>query len=259
MRIAIYGDSFASYEIESRDIQGPAWVDVVKEKYNTVTNYAAQGTSFYRSYKQFQEHHDKYDVNIFLITETHRLYSEFLEENVSRAGYNNLSSLLTFQMRNEKFPPENYELLKNVYSSLVTYYAYWKDYEVEKEFHYALLDKLKRSTNNTIFINCFNDSVEDIGDETSLLEVQFMEQHSLGFVEKYKNNGINFGHIKDDKYFTDYRKCHLSEENNMILANKIIDAIENNRFEVPLMLSDFVVPSKDIEYYVKWKNIYDSD
>ena len=259
MKIAIYGDSFASFEINTQSIEGFSWVDIVKQHYETVENFAVPGSSFYYSFVKFKEHHKSFDINIFLITQPDRLYSNVLEQHLGPGAYTTISSVLMAQQRNEKTHPKNYELIKDITSSVLNYYAYWKDYEVEKEFHLALLEKAKRMSTNTIFINCFNNSSDDIKDnEINLMDVSVMEKSSTGFIEKYSNRGIKYGYIKDDKFFTDYRKCHLSEENNIILGNKIVEAIKENRFEIPLVMSDFVKPSKDIDHYVIWRSVYDS-
>ena len=257
MKIAIYGDSFASFEINTQSIEGLAWVDIVKQHCETVENFAVPGSSFYYSFVKFKQHYRSFDINIFLVTQPDRLYSNFLDQHLGPSAYTTISSVLMTQQRNEKRRPENYELMKDLTSSVLNYYAYWKDYEVEKEFHLALLEKAKRMSTNTMFINCFNNSSDDIKDnEITLMDVSHMEMTSTGFIEKYSSQGINFGYIKDDKFFTDYRKCHLSQENNLILGNKIVQAIKENRLEIPLVMSDFVKPSKNIDHYVIWRNVF---
>jgi hypothetical protein len=55
--------------------------------------------------------------------------------------------------------------------------------------------------------------------------------------------------IPAEKNFYDARKCHLCEENNLILGQKIETFLEGA--PVKLCLDDFVNPTRNIDYYFR--------
>ena len=78
MKIAIYGDSFGNSMIETsieskdQDTRGKAWVELLADNYD-VTNFCYPGSSLFYSYQLFLKNNQKFDYNIFLVTEPNRI------------------------------------------------------------------------------------------------------------------------------------------------------------------------------------------
>jgi hypothetical protein len=249
--IGVYGDSYANY-----GIAGKSWVDLLEGNY-TVTNFGFPGNSLYHCYKTILSNQKNYDYNIFIVPVGRRFFSrrlsKLLIENPPRSfinWYNNISSIEANRIsveNNKKLYSDPDRILK-IIDSVYTYWTEWKDDEFDETMHTLMLDDIKK-INNTLLINTdSNDS------NLGLLGISMWEIDQLGFSEKYPDM---FGSIDKDKALAlrDLRKNHLSDENNFILYEKILDAINKNNHEVNLSLSDFVKPSKDLEFYVGWHNI----
>ena len=73
--------------------------------------------------------------------------------------------------------------------------------------------------------------------DTCLCEVSYKE-NTFWNVNRLKNN------------YKDTRHCHLSDDNNKIVFDKIVEWLNTGKFK--LMLKDFVFNTKDKEkYYIK--------
>jgi len=108
--------------------------------------------------------------------------------------------------------------------------------------------------NNCLFIHAFSKSFcRNLKNEYGLIDVTDMEQRESGWGEKYSDNEIHMGHIdENDRVLEDYRLNHLCEENNIILGNKILNAINNKETKLEIDLKDYVKPPHDIDFYVRW-------
>jgi hypothetical protein len=50
----------------------------------------------------------------------------------------------------------------------------------------------------------------------------------------------------------DIRQCHLTKENNKLVLDKIVQAIETKSSIIDLAIKDFKVPSCDISECFEW-------
>jgi len=250
--IGVYGDSFANYE--NYDYLGKSWVELLEREY-TVTNFGHPGNSMYQCYKTILSNHEQYDYNIFLIPSAGRFFSKRLDSLLDKSTtpfnnwYNNLPSIeaAKLMINNNKKSYDNADRILKIIDSVHTYWTEWKDSEFDEAMNNLMIDNIKKF-NNSLLIN-----THTINNNLGLIDISMWELDQLGFSEKYPNH---FGTINETKSLSlrDSRKNHLSEENNFKLYEKILDAINSN-LDVTLSLNDFVKPSKDIEYYVRWQNI----
>jgi len=249
--IGVYGDSFANYE--NQNSMSKSWAELLEENY-TVTNFGFPGNSIYHCYKDIIANHNFYDYNIFLVPVGGRFFSrplqELLVENPRnfKNWYNNVPSIEVARLAvegNKKSYSNTYKILK-IIDSVCTYWAEWKDDEFDKTTNNLMLNDIKK-INNVLLIN-----TQSIDNNLGLIDISNWELDQLGFSEKYPDR---FGTINKDISLSlrDSRKNHLSVENNFKLYEKILDAINGNH-DVTLSYTDFVKPSKDIEYYVRWQD-----
>jgi len=160
MKIAIYGDSFGNSMIDDlveridRDTRGKAWVELLADEYD-VTNFAQTGSSLFYSYKLFLENNQKFDCNIFLVTDPNRitLPNEFDIPPLTK--HINLGLLKYLEDTYSNSNPR----LSHIVSALKSYYAIVHNFHAVDIFHNLMLENINRINKNTIIIPCFNHSI----------------------------------------------------------------------------------------------------
>jgi hypothetical protein len=255
MKIAIYGDSWASEFLnEPHDYSG--WPEILANQSGyEVTNFAVPGSSLYFSYKEFSENHKKYDVNIFLITDYGRLYVKSIPEYSRNKTSKHIPNLLNVINRKKQLPNDPLDpVIKNrvmkIYDTLENYYTYIQDDDRDELIDQALVHHAKSISTNTIFIPCFRGY-----EEFSLINVFEMENDSMGANEKYFSKNIHVNTEIDGKLLIDVRVCHMTKRNNELLAEKLIKSIEENNMSVKFSLDDFVAPIDGLEEAFVWRDI----
>jgi hypothetical protein len=255
MKIAIYGDSWASEGLNvSHNYLG--WPEILaKQSGYEVTNFAVPGSSLYFSYKEFLKNHKNYDVNIFLITACGRLYIKSIPEFSENKTSKHIPNLLNVINRKKQLPNSPLDpVIKNqvtkIYDALEKYYTYIQDDNYDKLTDHALVYHAKSISTNTIFIPCFRGY-----DEFSLINVYEMENDSMGADEKYFSKNIHVNTEIDGKLLTDVRVCHMTKRNNEIFAEKLINEIKENNFSLKFSIGDFVAPTDSIDEVFVWRDI----
>jgi hypothetical protein len=240
--VGIFGDSYATVTMTAGPFTSKIWADVLAEEYEVV-NYGRPGNSVYKCYKDFIEHGSKHDYNVMTVPTLDRFYSSALHNSsISEIlnfenWYANYSNIILFGdiIKNKDVSDQSLK----IFESLKTYYEYWKDDDFLSTVNDALVDKLK---------NCSN---------LLLIEVKPKDHFGLWNLSIWEidvtrvNTSHNPVDAKNKRYLRDERNCHLSEENNIILGRIILDAIKNNK-KIELKLEDFVIPTKNIDQYMKW-------
>lgn len=255
MKIAIYGDSYANLNLDQpNDGRGQSWVDIVEQQHD-VTNFGFAGTSIYYSYLKFKEHNANFDYNIFIITHPDRIYNRKLNEIIDQESwYTNYRHVDLWSKQ------DNTSRQAEIINSVKTYYKFWKDEETENDLNISLAENLIHCYSNCLFIYAFSKLVcPALKNEYGLIDITCMEQEESGWIEKYSDNRIHMGHLDaDNRMLEDYRLNHLCEENNIILGNKILDALNKKLTMLDINLKDFVVPKHNIDFYVRWNKKYDT-
>jgi len=249
MKIAVYGDSFGGINLTNipgdNEDRGKSWVQVLSEKYN-VTNFSAGGTSLFYSYEIFLQQNKNFDYNIFLITEPNRLTLN----NVDNEHFKhfNLAMLDVFSKVTENSNTGND---KKVIDALLGYYSYIHNQKYIDICHALMVNSIININQNSLIIPCFPTSIPG---NTSLVEITDYEL--LDQILYLKDKGYRMWKLIDNKWtFADYRKCHLSEENNRILANIIDNSITNKTNILDIKLNDYQKAGKDIEFYYLKKTL----
>lgn len=187
MNVAIYGDSFADTKFVTNDYLG--WPSLLEQQFR-VHNFAYVGSSLWWSYNIFKEVHQKYDLNIFVVTVPGRIYLENLNVHLNA--------------RIENWPTANKINVGEVY------YKYIYSQNRELDFHNFMVDEILKT--KSIVIPAFEESVKNVNG------------HSLCYLadreEMYFFNKKPCG--KKDK-----RKCHMSMENNKMIFDKIMSKLNH--------------------------------
>lgn len=231
MKVGIFGDSFASANMNNTE----SWIDILSKEYD-VTNHALSGSNLYYSMTQLKENHNKYDKNIFVVTQPGRIkIADHVPCPAPRLRYVSHASIISGVTKKTS---ETSELI-NAYNAVLDYYKYIQDDEYDKYIHRLMIDDLTKICSNIMLIPAFKNSIPG-RKRTSLIDIRTKE-----------NNAWGFDYFVPDGYF-DIRNCHLTKENNSVLAKKIIESIDSNFLN--LNINDFQTPM-DKEFYIRNKKL----
>lgn len=213
MKIGIFGGSYCDSN-NSNPTQ--SWVDIVKSNYD-ITCYGLSGSSLYYSIQLINAFSTDFDRCILVPPGFGRLtivndFSKNLEEKDKH-----ISSLAAAEY---KWSSTDDSKLKLIYSAAMEYFTYFYDENKEYYIHRLMLQDLKNKFSDLLIVPA-----------EVLIDVSLMESKALGI------SSSNFFKYKD------MRNCHMTEENNIIFANMIIDYIKVSEFN--LHVDMFVKPTSE--------------
>lgn len=248
MKIAVYGDSFAcintkwdpsTIEIDTRSpYYGISWVEILENAGHQINNFAGSGTAFMFSYENFLREHKNHDLNIFVLTYPGRVYVKELN-GILVFGYGWADSEYDRVKKLPFYPKQQIHL--DILKSVRVYLELWADWDMITHTQHVLVNNLWNLAPNTIIIPAFSNSME----QTSI-NLFHAAKHELKLVDEIEHKNFDFD------YLDCRRKCHFSNENNIVLGNKILKAIDNNEKIVTLHIDELVKPAKNNFYfYVK--------
>lgn len=239
-RINIYGDSFASDLYPNPPKNSLNWIDFLRKTASyEIKNYSAPGTNFHYSYRHFLENYQHVDRNIVLVTDWSRIMIKCLKDKqvcryISSSGYLSLKN-------------------KKIENAVEQFYTYIYDDDFYHDIHYSMIDSMRYLDPDVILIPCFPRSVSKDIEQYSLFDISFEDFKYYGIQEeraykilrqeeKKEVNGLQYE-------FKDVRRCHLTIENNEMLASKILKMLENNETIFDLSASDYRKPKNSFDFY----------
>jgi hypothetical protein len=232
MRIGIFGDSFAS---DNKMNPTDSWVDILRNNHE-VENHAMPGTNLYFSVLKLKENYKKYEKIIFVVTQPSRIK---ISDNVpcydpSKRHIGHAPTIgRLIKAANEH---EIYDgPLIDAYNAALNYYKYIQDTTYDEYIHTLMLDDILKICPNIILIPAFTDSIPN-SQISSLIEIRTNENKAWGF-EYFIPPG-----------FIDERNCHLTAENNSILAEKAEEWLRGKT--VDTNINDFATPTNK-EFYIR--------
>ena len=260
MKIAIYGDSFGNTVLENIEDdnidRGLAWVELLAKKYEVV-NFAEPSSSLMYSYELFLKNNKDFDYNIFLVTDENRITVPPHSYLGNWFKHINFSSIELY--KNIKYDPDPIKRIQitNTINAIEGYYKFLHNDTHVDITHKLIIDSISNINKNTLIIPCFNNKLIN---GLSLRDITCYEFSKSDIHHKIYSKYNNFPVVDDENgkwTCGDYRKCHLSEENNLILFDYIDNAIINNRTILDLNINSFTPILKDYEFYfymVKFKD-----
>lgn len=221
MKIAIFGDSFGDDHINWIDKNtwldvGPSWVDYLRQ-FHDIDNYSAGGSSLYFTKLRFDSTDlSKYDKVIFIATSPLRRFNYDSNWNLGRVENMLSKKDLDLEWQTKLLALQSYFL------------HVWN--ESDQYFHDLMIKDI-----NTVF--------------PSTLHLSYNQ------LDKISNDECKkvYGRILYDIFqagYSDARKCHMCEENNLILGKQIQNCLENN-LELTVDLEKFVTPPRDFKHYFR--------
>lgn len=250
MKIGIFGDSWAKTiaSTESKKFHDSyAWWELLLEKYD-VTNFGVPGSSVYFSYEEFNTYHKNFDKVIFLASEPGRLTfeigSEIKNPRLAPEFKRHCNSYGTADyyskvFNNSRFPEDSARI-----NAAKEYFLWLMNNKEQAEYRRLLLNEIRNLRSDTLIL-IPSESWDPIKQQVipCLLDISNMEIERFGY-----------GSLQDliGKGYSDIRPCHLTRENNKILADKITNWIEHSMIP-SFNKDDFVLPSDGIELYFEIK------
>lgn len=244
MKLGIYGDSFVCINTKWGDDKvdcphlGISWVEILERDGYEITNFAQSGSAFMFSYENFLKEYKNYDLNIFVLTAPQRTYVKALD-GMKLFGHAWAESEYK---RVKQLPPyARKDIHLEILKSVKTYLELWVDQEMVTHTQHVLVNNLWNLAPNTIVIPAFSDSMAQTD-----INLFYAAKYELKLVDEREYKKFDFGYL-DCK-----RKCHLSNENNIVLGNKVLDAIVNKQKIVTLHIDELVKPAgNDFYFYVQ--------
>jgi hypothetical protein len=244
MKIGIFGDSWAKTIVSAEGKKfhdGYAWWELLSAKYD-VTNFGIPGSSVYFSYEEFNKHYSNFDKIIFLATEPGRLTfevgSEIKNPRLAPEFKRHCNSYGTADyyskvFNNSRFPEDSARI-----NAAKEYFLWIQNKKEQSEYKRLMLNEIKNLRPDALILNPAH-AWDDVKHQviTCLLNISNMEIDHFGK-----------GSLQDlmSQGYTDIRPCHLTRENNKILADKITNWIEHSMIP-SFNKDDFVLPSDGIE------------
>lgn len=237
-KLAIFGDSFGDdFTLWPKYYKGvgPSWIDYLRDNSNyEITNFCVGASSFWYQYHRLEENHKDFDRILFLVTQPGRFHS-FVKRDLEH--WTNVDHV---QRAINTEPNLSYKERQHL-DALQQYFLFLQDHHRDDRVHFALLQNIRGYIRpDTKFISVFPESMLPDSKEHNLKFLAFLEPHWFRIDA--------FGSSSD---YYDARKCHISEENHLILGKKILDYLDK---DIPLDLNpDHFVhhPTKPLEHYFR--------
>lgn len=230
MKIAIFGDSFGDdYTIWPNPYSGvgPSWIDHIRQ-YHDVDNFSGGGSSLFSAHQKFISRYHLYDKIIFVVTHPSRITVPMDGETVD---WFNLS-----QAELELKRCVNYERRVKL-KAIRDYYIHVKNDDYDNLTHKLMINNILQKHNDILMIPCFEHS--GIDDKIPLVNISYFEAKFWNLKSPLPNGDTIY----------DARKCHMSEEHNLMLGKEIYNWINTGNYN--LNSENFKTPTREYSHYFR--------
>jgi hypothetical protein len=243
--LGIFGDSFADPgggHGDQHKMTLDAWMFQLPLKYNPYV-YARGGSGIYFSYKQFMDKHHKHDRIIFLATNPERIWNTNLKHPDGGDMFVPSYEQAEYYLRTKHLSHIEIKTLE----AIQAYYLYIADRQVHLDISQVLLDKVKQTRPDTLFIPVFHgpDAKGHYRDMQGPAVIAYLDTMIRSLTgEKDLPNA----HRKVMGRLERRCICHLSKEVNQVLGRDVGIALETNIWNPTV--PDFVNHDiTDLDYY----------
>lgn len=224
MKIGVYGDSFADYQLSAKTFH---WSNIVASKLNAVvTNFGYSSASLFHSYKEFLKNYTEHDLIIFTVTHPDRYTKKFdwcdKPKNITSNGY--ISSYKTTIDFKEKAINEQD---KKMLTHLEGWYI-MSNSAYNNDMHELMLQHMESLHKNIIFYPCFDNSFLPLRYSQS----NFPASYDMYSLLKQQMKLLNYsGNINAPKENRNVIAGHLIPEMNEYVAEAMITKILTRDWE----------------------------
>ena len=227
MKIGVFGDSFCESQVGDNTVK---WWYQLTNCGHEVQSFGESGSSIVYTAQKIKTMAEKFDFIIWAVTEPNRISIDINEDpwtlHFTAGNYE--------RYNNHRFKPETDSKLQIA----VDYHKYVSDAEQNTFISECIVKHFLNCYKNLMVIPCFYDPLGH--PKFNLWDLNEWEAKfyfpDLCVVEIY------------EKYF-DMRPCHLSIENNKILAEQVANNLNHGIFQTEYKV--FKPPVEPLEYY--WK------
>lgn len=202
-----------------------SWID-----YLDADTYGWMGSDFYYSYNQFIKHQHKYEKCIVVITGNRRYSSKF---NNKWMHCVDIPEAFRHAKTNGNVEKRSY------YKQLLSFFKniYFEDLERVDLIHEAMINSILSIRPDTILIH--NSDLESV------------------YKSELKAWDIPYNDFKNILDYVDVRQCHMTNDNNYILANFILQNLNKTGY-IDLSTIEWKIPSlEEKKYYlIKIENVF---
>lgn len=242
-KLGIFGDSFALSEpyldcVGHRTI----WADVLKEKYD-VENFGRSGSSLYYSYKLFIENHKKFDHIIFIATDPGRIQIPERSLHISHCDSDCDYQFVPSYEQAKKILTEikHIDRTSTSVQAAKEYMLHIQDYEYETYVQKLIIEDIIKERKDIIVIPAFEWSWHPGPFDWNLSQIEIKENN-------YWNIDHHWFQTWKGKNYCDVRCCHMTQENNIIFGNMVLNWLGGSPINFDLNI--FVTPKRE-NYIVK--------
>lgn len=240
MKLGIYADgfgcsltkwSFKDYATLKSHL-GLSWVEILEKNYDIV-NYSKQAVSFLELYDTYRKTKHKQDINILIAPTVIRVFVKELPHIFFLNAEFVMSEIQRIE-RGEDYYEKNEEL--SILRSVYVYMTQWRDIGLETEIQHIIISECLDVDKNLFVVKGADNSTPFPGVSLESLSIGELKLIDASFtLEKLK---------------LDQRKCFLSEENNLSLAELLLESINKQNNRVIITEHAMRTPSKSLDHYV---------
>jgi hypothetical protein len=244
-KLLIIGDSFADcagWGVHWPEV-GISWTEMLNQNPEyQVTNLAQGGSSFYFSYKNFIGNYKNFDQIICCVTNPGRISVDIPGlTHPSQSHMRHHTGLMSVDYIRKRISKN--DVIANEYlDAIEDYFLYIQDHDYDTYAQWTFVEYMKKLCNNIIIIPCFFDSVPNfIGDP--MCDIGHNEIAKI-FNTEFRNDIFKELH---DKGYTDLRKHHMCEENNLIFYHDVLRWLSGE--PVCIDSKKYVDPPRESNHY----------
>ena len=229
MKIGVFGDSYC-HDYDAMGAGNYSWYNVLRSYGHDVTTFGQAGASLLWSAKQLVQHHDKFDFIIWVITNPMRISIELDEKPYAIHFTSTSAPAFTKFLKLDSS--------KSKVHAVEMWFKYLMDTDEQHLIAKALLHLYKNTYDNLLMVPAFCDSIYPYATDSNMFNLYDL------CAKEAKHYGSDVGFLLSH----DRRQCHLSIENNAILASLINDNLKPGLFQTDY--NNFNMhPSADKNFY----------
>lgn len=244
-RVLILGDSFADRYVdindrhpESIDLNGPSWPMLLElDPRYKVTNMAEGGSGMWFSFRNFVRHQRDYDIILYVVSESHRLYHPISAEPNIRHHNINASNVWTSALKRKLEAESHTHTSLEELLAIELYFKYLLNLEERDEYQRLMINDIRTARPDAILIPAFRESIYD-HEGACLIDISDNELRHLGLrlADGFRTRN-------------ERRQCHMTKENNRTLYEHVCRWIDGE--SMSMHIEDFsVMPAAELDRYM---------
>ena len=245
-KILILGDSFADVGAKHYHQYEP-WAKILARLIgDDIVNMAVGGSSLYYAYQLFEQYQKDFERIILVETNSGRKYKHIpaLDHTLHKSSCHFTQAVYNNNLWKQKLDKSNSDYLAGLKTleAIESFYLYVYDYNEYELYHQLMLEQIKRIRPDIIVVPAFKNVYQTYTVLSDISDLE-LEHYGLTYLDMHSDNGR-----------VDLRRCHMSKENNEILAHKMVQWLDG--LPVTIDLKDFKKPTEDVDLYLPLRKNY---